>query len=135
MKNVILFLFIAIAATTISCDKIKLSEEQKKQLVERIVKETERTPLTQEQMIYAGKWICEDGTYFQIYKDGNSDLKTAKKSVEGGNTIFTDKTIEIEIFGIGKKYKIDKPPYKENGETKMKLDGVVYTKRYYNSTI
>ena len=109
MKNVFLFLFIAIAATFVSC--------------------VDKTPLTEEQQIYAGKWVSNDGTYIQIYNNGGGDFKTSNSSVSGGKTTFIDEnTFEIGLFGIKKEYNIDKSPYEENGEVKIKLDGFVYTK-------
>jgi len=110
MKNIILFLSLAIAATFIGC--------------------IDKTPLTEEQQVYAGKWVANDGTYIHIYNNGGGDLKTSNKSVEGGKTTFTDdNTFEIGLFGIKKEYNIDAPPYEENGEVKIKLDGYVYTRQ------
>ncbi len=51
-----------------------------------------------------------------------------KKSFKGGKTIFTNNQIEIDFLGIKETYKIDKPPYEENGKMKMQLNGLVFEK-------
>lgn len=87
-----------------------------------------KTPLTEEQAAYAGKWQSNDGTWIQIYNDGTGSLKSGNTSVEGGKTTITESEIEIGLFGIKKKYHIDQKPYEENGKKKMKLDGFIYEK-------
>jgi len=87
-----------------------------------------KTPLTPEQTIYAGKWVSNDGSWIHIYNNGTGNLETGNTSVKGGQTTITDDQIEIGLFGINKKYKIDQHPYEEHGKKKMKLNGFVYEK-------
>ena len=89
----------------------------------------DKTPLTAEQIQYAGTWVTNDGTWIQILNDGTGGLKTGNASVEGGKATITNKQIEIGLFGINKVYQIEKPPYEENGTMKMQLSGYVYEKQ------
>ncbi len=97
-----------------------------KRISERINKN--KVPLTEETIIYAGKWVTNDGTYIQLYNDGSGDIDKGNTTVSGGAAILTDSTIQIKILGIGSTYRIDKKPYEEDGKWKMVLDGFTYVK-------
>lgn len=87
-----------------------------------------KTPLAEEHFDYAGKWIANDGSWLHIYNNGGGDLKEGNTSVTGGSTSFENGNIKIGVLGINKTYKIDKPPYEEDGEWKMELNGFPYVK-------
>ena len=88
-----------------------------------------KTPLTESQKVYAGKWVTNDGTWLQIYNNGGGDFKQSNSNVTGGSATITDKTITIGLFGINSEYTIDTPPYQENDIWYMELDGNVYQKQ------
>ncbi len=85
-----------------------------------------KTALSEDKIVYAGKWVTNDGTWLHIYNDGSGAMKSGGTSVEGGAATFAEDKIKIGLFGIGKTYTIDKEPYMENGKMKMKLDGFIY---------
>ena len=85
-----------------------------------------KTPLSEENQAYAGKWVASDGTWLQIFNDGGGNLELSNTSVTGGSAVFADGTIKIEVMGIGSTFVIDEAPYEENGEWIMKLDGIEY---------
>ena len=88
-----------------------------------------KTPLTEAQSDYAGKWVSSDGTWLQIYNNGGGDFKKSNASVTGGFTAITEGTITIGELGIDTEYKIDVAPYQEDGEWYMELDGYLYYKQ------
>jgi len=116
MKNKMMFLFLFGIVSLTSC--------------------INKTPLTEEQLVYEGKWVASDSTWLQIYKDGTGDFTSKKKmenekwdlkkSFKGGKTTITNSQIEIDFLGIKEIYKIDKPPYEEDGEKKMQLNGLIF---------
>ena len=85
-----------------------------------------KTPLSEENKIYAGKWVASDETWLQIYNNGGGDFKKSNSNVTGGSATFTEGQIEIGLFGLGSTYKIDTPPHEEKGQMTMVLDDVVY---------
>ena len=89
----------------------------------------DKTPLSDDNKIYAGKWISNDGTWIHIYNNGSGSFEQSNSNVKGGATVITDSTIEIRFMGIGATFSIDKSPYEENGELKMQLDGNSYVKQ------
>jgi len=89
----------------------------------------DKTPLTDEQKVYAGKWVINDGTWLQIYNDGGANFESGSKSVSGGASTFSNNTIHIELMGIGNTFKIDKAPAENEGRWEMTLDGSVYVKQ------
>ena len=88
-----------------------------------------KTPLVQENKIFAGKWVTNDGTWIQIFNDGGGSFEKSNSSVTGGATSITDSTINIGLMGIESTFFINKSPYEENGNLKMELDGNVYIKQ------
>lgn len=97
-----------------------------------------KTPLTEEQLVYEGKWINSDRMWIEIHKDGTGDFTSKKplesgkgninKSFKGGKTTITNNQIKIDFFGIEETYNIDKPPYEENGKKRMQLNGLIFEK-------
>lgn len=89
---------------------------------------TDKSPLTQEQKIYAGRWSTNDGTWLHIYNDGGGSFKKSNSEVNGGSTTLTDSTLFIGIWKMGSTYSIDKPPYQEGNRWKMELNGDTYVR-------
>ncbi len=89
----------------------------------------DKTPLTEDQKKYAGKWVSTDGSWIHILNDGTGSLEHGATSVSGGQATISANQIEIGLFGINKTYTIDSPPYDEDGKKKMKLNGAVFTKQ------
>ena len=89
----------------------------------------DKTPLAQENKIFAGKWVTNDGTWIQIFNDGGGSFEKSNSSVTGGAASITDSTISIGLMGIESTFFINKSPYEENGSLKMNLDGSIYIKQ------
>ena len=89
----------------------------------------DKTPLSEEQKSFAGKWVSNDGTWIQVFNDGGGSFELSNSSVTGGSATLTDSTIVIGLMGLDATFRIDKAPYEEDGVWKMDLDGNTYTKR------
>jgi len=57
----------------------------------------DKTPLTDEQKVYAGKWVTNDGTWLQIYNDGGANFESGSKSVSGGELAIRSKLIKLPL--------------------------------------
>jgi hypothetical protein len=88
-----------------------------------------KTPLADDQKMFAGKWVADDGTFVAVYLDGGGDLKTSNTNVTGGKTTITADSITIGIGPIKKEMKITEKPKEANGKWAMVLDGIKYTKQ------
>jgi hypothetical protein len=109
MKKALVLLFsVVIAAALIGCKK---------------------TPLTEDQKVFAGKWVADDGTFVTIYLDGGGDLKTSNTNVTGGKTTITADSVTIGMGPIKKSMKITEKPKQVGGKWAMVLDGITYTKQ------
>lgn len=111
MKNLLAIILIAITSTILITSCVS------------------KTPLSEENQVYAGKWVASDGTWIQIFNDGGGNLELSNTTVTGGSAVFAEGTIKIEVMGIGSTFVIDKPPYEEDGKWIMKLDGIDYVKQ------
>lgn len=109
MKKIITLLIIGIALFLTSC--------------------VEKTPLTEKQKIYAGKWVTNDGTWLQIFNNGGGSFEQSNSNVTGGSVTFSDHVIEIGLMGITSKYAVQSGPYEEEGVWKMKLNNTIYIKQ------
>ena len=88
----------------------------------------DKTPLTEEQKVYAGKWVTNDGTWFQIFNNGGANFEQSNSNVTGGSVTFNEHVFEIGLMGLSSKYAVQKKPYKEGGVWKMKLNNSIYIK-------
>ncbi|KAF3886555.1 MULTISPECIES: DUF4333 domain-containing protein [Nostocales] len=88
-----------------------------------------KTPLTEQQQIYAGKWVASDGTFVHIFLDGSGALKTSNSEVTGGSTTLTKDTLKIGLGPIERTFKITQPPQEKNGKFTIQLDKITYTKQ------
>jgi len=110
MKKALVLLFsLVIAAALIGCGK--------------------KIPLTEDQKVFAGKWVADDGTFVAIYFDGGGDLKTSNTNVTGGKTTITADSVTIGMGPIKKTMKITDKPKQAGGKWAMVLDGIKYTKQ------
>ena len=82
-----------------------------------------KTPLSEENKVFAGKWVSNDGTWLHIYNNGGGDLELSNTSVTRGTTTITDSTLKIGLMGIGTTFSLDEPPYEDDGQWMMELDG------------
>ncbi|MCM1982957.1 hypothetical protein [Lyngbya confervoides] len=87
-----------------------------------------KTPLSEAQQPYAGRWEAPDGTYIHIYLDGGGDFKASNSSVEGGAVTFKGETFTIGLGPIKKSFQVTQPPQQQGAEWVMALDGVTYRK-------
>jgi len=108
MKKIIIIAFVALMTAFTSCGS--------------------KTPLTENQKVFAGKWVTNDGTWLQIYNNGGGDFNQSNSNVSGGSVEINQNTIKIGLFGLNSEYNIDKPPYQDNGSWYMVLDGNTYQK-------
>lgn len=88
-----------------------------------------KTPLTEEQKVYAGKWVTNDGTWLQIFNNGGGNFEQSNSNVTGGSVKIDGHVIEISLMGISSQYAIQKEPYQEDGVWKMKLNNSIYIKQ------
>lgn len=109
MKKIITLVIIGITLFLISC--------------------VNKTPLTEEQKEYAGKWETNDGTWVQIFNNGGANFEQSNSSVTGGAVTFKEHVIEIGLMGITNEYAIETEPYEEDGVWKMKLNNNIYIKQ------
>lgn len=86
MRNILVIALVAMATVFTSCGS--------------------KTPLTDSQKVYAGKWVANDGTWLQIYNNGGGDFKQSNSNVTSGSTKITENTIIIGLFGIDSEYSI-----------------------------
>jgi hypothetical protein len=88
-----------------------------------------KIPLADDQKVFAGKWVADDGTFVTIYLDGGGDLKTSNTNVTGGRTTITADSVTIGIGPIKATMKITEKPKDLGGKWVMVLDGIKYTKQ------
>jgi hypothetical protein len=88
-----------------------------------------KVPLTDDQKVYAGKWVADDGTFVTIFLDGGGDLKTSNTSITGGKATITADTVTIAMGPIKKDMKLTEKPKDAGGKLVMVLDGIKYTKQ------
>lgn len=86
------------------------------------------TALTQDQKKYAGSWKAADGSYVQIWENGDGDSQKTNSYVSGSATI-KDGSITIGLGPINTTYKITREPEQVNGQWVIGLDGVDYVKQ------
>jgi hypothetical protein len=87
-----------------------------------------RTPLTAQQLVYAGSWEGQDGTTMSIRGDGSGDFRSGGTKVTGGWVKIDEaaRTLEIGLGPLQKKWHIDEPPHPDGGSSEMKLDGMTF---------
>ena len=80
---------------------------------------------------FVGTWKAV-GMDLTMTKDGSLDYKRLKDGVERKVTApikaFRKNEFEAGMLGINTTFRIDKPPYQENGVWKMVIDGVELTR-------
>ncbi len=108
-KSLVLVLSVLMAAAFIGCVK--------------------KAPLTDDQKIFAGKWVADDGTFVTIYLDGGGDLKSSNTSVTGGSAAISGDTLTIGMGPIKKTMKITEKPKDVQGKKVLILDGISYTRQ------
>lgn len=101
-------------------------------------------PMLEQHPDYIGNWQSSTDT-LKIEKNGqvtykhneHQDQKTPESEVsltehsdiKAAITQFDDNSFEIGQGELGKSFKVDHVPYKENGQWKMQVNGQVYTKK------
>jgi hypothetical protein len=88
-----------------------------------------KIPLGDDQKVFAGKWVADDGTFVTIYLDGAGDLKTSNTNVTGGSSTITADSLTIAMGPIKKTMKITEAPKEKDGKWTMVLEGIKYTKQ------
>ncbi len=88
-----------------------------------------KIPLPDNQKVFAGKWVADDGTFVTIYLDGGGDLKTSNSSITGGSTTIAADSLTIGMGPIKKTLKINEKPKEVGGKKVLVLDGITYTRQ------
>ena len=89
----------------------------------------DKTPLSEENQIYAGIWQANDGTWIQVFNDGGGDFQLSNSSVSGGSVTITDSTLEIGLMGMAESFALSVPPYEKDGQWILELNGIPYVKQ------
>ena len=88
-------------------------------------------PLSDDKLDYVGLWKGGN-ELIEISKDGSASYAKVRldntETIDGPIKEFTDEGFVVGYLFLTKKFKVDKPPYQENGKWKMVLNGVEMTK-------
>jgi hypothetical protein len=87
------------------------------------------TPLTADQMIFAGEWLGNKGTVIRIEPNGRADYKGRRSTITGGRVSIKGESMSIGILGFSKSWRIDAPPHLEDGNWSMQLDGETFVRK------
>lgn len=87
--------------------------------------------LGEDKLDYVGVWKGGN-ELIEINEDGSVSYAKVRpnhtETVEGPIKEFTDEGFVVGYLFLTKKFKVDKPPYQENGKWKMVLNGIEMTK-------
>jgi len=89
----------------------------------------EKTPLSAEQMPYAGYWVGQDGSVIHIWAQGGGDFKVQGKKVTGGRAEIAGDRLKISLWFIEHEWRITKAPYRNGNADEMMLDNQVFRRR------
>ena len=88
-------------------------------------------PLSKDKLDYVGLWRGGN-ELIEIKEDGSVSyakvMLNSTETIEGPIKEFTDEGFVVGYLFLTTKFKVDKPPYQENGKWKMVLNGVEMTK-------
>ena len=88
-------------------------------------------PLSEDKLDYVGLWRGGN-LLIEIKEDGSVSYAKVRtnntETIEGPIKEFTDEGFVVGYLFLSMKFKVDKSPYKENGNWKMVLNGVEMTK-------
>jgi hypothetical protein len=87
------------------------------------------SPLSPDQLVFAGEWSGNKGTVIRIRADGRGDFKSGHSSFTGGNVRIQEKSLSIGTIGLSRTWHIEKPPHLENDSWIMELDNEVFVRR------
>jgi hypothetical protein len=87
-----------------------------------------KTPLDNNKVAYAGRWTAADGTYIHIYLDGVADLRTSTKEIRGGKLKLEDKQITVSKGWQRLVYQINQPPQQKLNQWSINLNGIEYVR-------
>lgn len=83
-------------------------------------------PVPQEKSAYVGEWQ-EKTMYLLITQDGTVSYKRLKNgastSIDGPLKKFDGNDVEVGLGPMATTFVVSKPPYQENGQWKMVVDG------------
>jgi len=87
-----------------------------------------RTALTDENMMYAGRWIDGKSDYIQIDRDGTGEIKQSGMDVKRGRVGISDSVLTIRHGSNTFTMKIIERPHKTACGWEMSLDNNIYVK-------
>jgi hypothetical protein len=87
------------------------------------------SPLSPDQLVFAGEWSGKKGSLIRIQADGRGDFKSGHSYVTGGTVRIQEKSLSIGTMGLSRTWHIDKPPHLDNDSWIMELDNEVFVKR------
>lgn len=85
-------------------------------------------PVPHDKLEYVGLWVASD-RFISIFANGRFEYKEklgfGMHNRTESNFIFEGDKIKSVMFS---SYTIDQPPYNEQGQWKMKMNGILYTR-------
>jgi hypothetical protein len=87
-----------------------------------------KTPLTEVQKLYAGRWTAEDGSFVQIYFDGRGDYTGSGRPIEGVPVSISDDRLAFGPAPVAYVYRITQSPQEKEGKWTMHLNNIEYKK-------
>lgn len=97
-------------------------------------------PVPADKMDYVGEWQAPN-MYLSITADGRVKYKRKKgsmtKSIDAPLQGFDRNDFIVGVGSLKTTFRVDKPPYEDNGQWKMIVDGVTLTRtrKYRSNTI
>lgn len=89
----------------------------------------EKTPLSAEQMPYAGYWVGQDGSVIHLWANGGGDFKVQGKKVTGGRAEIVGDRLKISLWFIEQEWRITKAPARGGNADEMVLDNQVFRRQ------
>jgi hypothetical protein len=86
-------------------------------------------PLKAQELAFVGEWHGSNGTFIRISPDGRGDFVSKNSRLRGGRVKISGDQLSIGIMGIAKTWHLDRPPYQEDGQWTMQLDGETFKRK------
>ena len=84
-------------------------------------------PLNEADLIYLGEWSSSE-YFIEIAANGYGFCQRRNRTELAGNVFIDNDKITFKAENGKHKFDIDEPPFEENGEVMMELDGELFYK-------